>query len=77
MLKRRELLAGGIALGALAGCAAPKVRPAITPVTSSCSRACLSEGLTQLLVGPTLSRDREQTKVRDSTLATSFGSDRA
>ena len=53
------------------------VRPAIAPLNISFSRACISNGLTQLLVGPVLSFDSEQTKVRDSTRATSSASDRA
>ena len=51
------------------------VRPAIAPANIALSRARISNGLTQLLVAPALSFDSEQTKVRDSTRATSPGSD--
>ena len=53
------------------------VRPAIAPLNISFSRVCISNGLTQLFVGPALSFDNEHTNVRDSTRATSFASDRA
>ena len=53
------------------------VRPAMAPLNISFSRVCISNGLTQLFVGPALSFDSEHTNVRDSTRATSFASDRA
>src|SRR5262245_28942262 len=53
------------------------VRPAMSPATSCRIVARISNGLTQLLVGPASSLDNEQTNVRDSTRATSFGSDLA
>ena len=37
------------------------VRPAIAPLNISFSRACISNGLTQLFVGPALSFDNEHT----------------
>src|SRR3954452_11733799 len=53
------------------------VRPAIAPANISRSRVRIWNGFSQLLVGPASSFDNEQTKVRDSTLATSLGSERA
>ena len=53
------------------------VRPAIAPANSSRIFVRISNGLTQLLVGPASSFDNEQTNVRDSTRATSLGSDLA
>ena len=53
------------------------VRPAIAPSNFPCrvSRICL--GSAQLLVGPASSSFSQQMKVRDSTRATSEGSERA
>jgi hypothetical protein len=53
------------------------VRPAIAPLNFARSVRRISKGFTQLFVGPALSFDSEQTKVRCSTLATSDASDRA
>ena len=53
------------------------VRPPIAPLNSSFSRVRISNGFSQLLVGPALSFDSEQMKVRTSTRATSLASDRA
>jgi hypothetical protein len=53
------------------------VRPAIAPANISRNRARISNGFNQLFVGPASSFDSEQTKVRDSTRATSLGSERA
>ena len=53
------------------------VRPAMEPLNSSFSCARISNGFTQLFVGPALSFDSEQMKVRSSTRATSLGSERA
>src|SRR5690606_21549043 len=53
------------------------VRPFIEPRYSSVMVARISAGSTQLLVGPASDSDREQMKVRDSTRATSDGSDNA
>ena len=52
------------------------VRPAIAPLKRSFSLRRISYGLTQLLVGPAASLDKEHTNVRCSTRATSLGSDR-
>ncbi len=58
-----------------------------TAARTWCGRACareralqlrrISNGSSQLLVGPALSLEREQMKVRSSTRATSLGSERA
>ena len=53
------------------------VRPRMQPLNSSFSFRRISNGLTQLLVGPALSFDSEQMKVRSSTRATSLASERA
>ena len=53
------------------------VRPRMQPLNSSFSFRRISTGLTQLLVGPALSFDSEQMKVRSSTRATSLASERA
>src|SRR4029453_11495450 len=53
------------------------VRPAIEPANICLNFPRISNGFTQLLVGPASSLDNEQTNVRDSTRATSFGSDLA
>ena len=51
------------------------VRPRMQPLKSSFSLRRISKGSTQLLVGPALSFESEQMKVRSSTRATSPGSD--
>ena len=53
------------------------VRPRMQPLKSSFSFRRISNGFTQLFVGPALSFESEQMKVRSSTRATSFASDRA
>ena len=53
------------------------VRPRIAPRKSSFSFLRISKGSSQLLVGPALSLEREQMKVRSSTRATSRASERA
>ena len=53
------------------------VRPRIEPLKSSLSFLRISYGSSQLLVGPALSLDSEQMKVRSSTRATSLASERA
>ena len=53
------------------------VRPRMQPLKSSFSLRRISNGLTQLLVGPASSFDSEQMKVRSSTRATSLASERA
>ena len=49
------------------------VRPCMQPLNSSFSFLRISNGLTQLLVGPAPSFESEQMKVRSSTRATSLG----
>ena len=51
------------------------VRPRMQPLKSPLSFRRISKGSIQLLVGPALSFEREQIKVRSSTRATSLGSD--
>ena len=53
------------------------VRPLHASAKSVLSRLRISKGSSQLLVGPALSLEREQMKVRSSTRATSLGSERA
>src|SRR4029453_15532333 len=53
------------------------VRPRIQPANSFWSRARISDGSSQLLVGPASASRSEHTKVRSSTRATSPGSDAA
>jgi hypothetical protein len=53
------------------------VRPRIAPLNIARSLRRISNGLTQLLVGPAASREWEQMNVRSSTRATSLGSLRA
>jgi hypothetical protein len=53
------------------------VRPRIEPLKMERSLRRISNGLTQLFVGPAASREWEQMNVRSSTLATSPGSLRA
>src|SRR6185312_1857837 len=52
-------------------------RPRMQPLKRFFSVRRISKGFTQLLVGPALSFDSEQMKVRSSTRATSLGSERA
>jgi hypothetical protein len=53
------------------------VRPVMEPANSFRSLARISNGLTQLFVGPAAFFEYEQMKVRSSTRATSLGSERA
>ncbi len=53
------------------------VRPAIDPWNSAFNLCRIVNGSSQLLVGPALTFESEQTNVRDSTRATSLASDRA
>jgi len=53
------------------------VRPRMLPRKSGVRVARISSGATQLFVGPASSSFSEQMKVRDSTRATSAGSDLA
>ena len=53
------------------------VRPRMQPRNSSSSVPRISAGSRQLLVGPASASSSEQMKVRPSTRATSFGSERA
>ena len=53
------------------------VRPRMEPVKSCFIRLRMTKGSSQLLVGPALSLEREQMKVRSSTRATSVGTERA
>src|SRR5579863_324193 len=53
------------------------VRPCMQPLKSSLSFLRISNGLTQLLVGPAASFESEQIYVRSSTRATSPESERA
>jgi len=53
------------------------VLPRIVPLNRPCSVSRIVAGGTQWLVGPASSSRREQMKVRDSTRATSLGSERA
>src|SRR5262249_9798831 len=53
------------------------VRPRIEPLNSSFSLRRMTYGFSQLFVGPALSLEREQMKVRSSTRATSLASERA
>src|SRR5829696_241714 len=53
------------------------VRPRIEPANSFWSRARISDGSSQLLVGPASASRSEHTNVRSSTRATSPGSDAA
>ena len=49
------------------------MRPRMHPLKSAFSLRRIANGFTQLLVGPALSLESEQMKVRSSTRATSFG----
>src|SRR5580693_997736 len=53
------------------------VRPRIDPRKSCFSFFRMTKGSSQLFVGPAVSFESEQIKVRSSTRATSFGEDRA
>ncbi len=53
------------------------VRPRMEPRKSCLSLLRMTKGSSQLLVGPALSLEREQMKVRSSTRATSLGAERA
>ena len=53
------------------------VRPRMLPANTASSSARMADGSRQLLVGPASACEREQMKVRDSTRATSSGSERA
>ena len=53
------------------------VRPRMAPRKICFSFLRISNGSTQLLVGPALSFESEQIKVRSSTRATSLGAERA
>ena len=53
------------------------VRPRMEPLKSCFIRLRMTKGSSQLLVGPALSLEREQMKVRSSTRATSVGTERA
>ena len=53
------------------------VRPRMEPLNSSFSFRRISNGFSQLFVGPALSFDSEQMNVRSSTRATSLASERA
>ena len=53
------------------------VRPRMEPLKRPFSFRRISKGSTQLLVGPALSFESEQMKVRSSTRATSLASERA
>jgi hypothetical protein len=53
------------------------VRPRIEPRKSCFSFLRMTNGSSQLLVGPALSLESEQMKVRSSTRATSLASERA
>ena len=53
------------------------VRPRIDPLNRVFSFLRMAYGSSQLFVGPALSLESEQIKVRSSTRATSFGADRA
>ncbi len=53
------------------------VRPRIDPSKTPCRVCFISAGSAQLFVGPASSSFSEQMKVRDSTRATSEGSERA
>ncbi len=53
------------------------VRPCIHPLKSAFIFLRISNGFTQLLVGPALSFESEQMNVRSSTRATSLASERA
>ena len=53
------------------------VRPRIEPLKRAFSFLRMTKGSSQLLVGPALSFESEQIKVRSSTRATSFGDERA
>ena len=53
------------------------VRPFMQPLNRPFSVRRISNGFTQLLVGPAASFDSEQMKVRSSTRATSLASLRA
>jgi alkaline phosphatase D len=63
MMKRRELLAGGIALGALAGCAAPKVRPAIAPASAD------SAPLRRIAFASCIDQNKREQPIWDTVLA--------
>jgi len=53
------------------------VRPRIEPLNTAFSFLRITNGSSQLFVGPALSFDSEQMKVRSSTRATSLGEERA
>src|SRR5580698_7438088 len=53
------------------------VRPRMAPLKRALSFLRMTKGSSQLLVGPAVSLEREQMKVRSSTRATSLGAERA
>ena len=55
----------------------PRIEPRNSALSPVCSSSRISEGSTQLLVGPASSRRTLQMKVRSSTRATSEGSEHA
>jgi alkaline phosphatase D len=61
-LRRRDLLAGGVALGALAGCAAPGVRVDATP-------AMPSAALRRIAFGSCIDQTRREQPIWDTVLA--------
>ena len=63
----------GRADGAHANGSTYMVRPRMQPLKSCLSLRRMTKGSSQLLVGPALSLEREQMKVRSSTRATSLG----
>ena len=67
----------GESIGPMLKASTYMVRPRMEPLKSPLSFLRISNGLTQLLVGPAASRESEQMKVRSSTRATSSLSDRA
>ena len=67
----------GDPIGPMLNASTYMVRPRMHPLNSRFSVLRISNGFTQLFVGPALSFDSEQMKVRSSTRATSLASERA
>src|SRR5438270_7185904 len=67
----------GLSIGPIEKGSTYIVRPFIDPLKRLFSFFRITNGSTQLLVGPAVSFESEQMKVRSSTRATSFGEERA
>jgi len=69
--------ASGLPIGPIANGTTYMVRPRMAPANTPASSARITCGSRQLFVGPASCSAAEQMNVRDSTRATSSGSERA